>query len=231
MDSLSISEIFIRLILSMIFSGLIGLERGKSHRSAGFKTHILVGMGAATISLIQMNTIAFVSELNKDLNVSIDAVRLIAQVVSGIGFLGAGTIIVTKRSVTGLTTAAWIWCVSAIGLEFGMGYYEMGILSGLLILVGLIFFKRIIVIHGSQEFTIKYLSNKQTIEEIMKAIKDIDPKFEILGMSTSTENHQLFKTHVYRINTKRSISFSDLAYKLSNLENIVNIEFDGFDSM
>lgn len=229
MDRLTINDIFIRLILSMIFSGLIGLEREKSHRSAGLKTHILVGMGAATISLIQVNTIAFVSSLSKDLNVSIDAVRLIAQVVSGIGFLGAGTIIVTKRSVTGLTTAASIWCVSAVGLAFGMGYYVIGVFSGLLILIVLIFFKRIIVIHGTQEFTIKYLSNKNATEEIINAIKSFDPKFEIIGMNTSTENNKLYTTHVYRINTKKSISFSDLAYKLSNLENIVSIEFGEFD--
>lgn len=229
MNELSINEIFIRLILSIIFSGLIGFEREKSHRSAGLKTHILVGMGAATISLIQINTIAFVSVFAPDSNVKIDAVRLIAQVVSGIGFLGAGTIIVTKRSVTGLTTAASIWCVSAVGLAFGMGYYEIGILSGFLILIVLILFKRILVIPGTQKFVIKFLSSKENMEEIERVVGAIDPKFDIVGMSTSTEDGKLYTTQVYRINTNKHISFSDLACKLSSLKNIINIKFDEFE--
>lgn len=166
---------------------------------------------------------------NPDSNVKIDAVRLIAQVVSGIGFLEAGTIIVTKRSVTGLTTAASIWCVSTIGLAFGMGYYAIGILSGLLILVVLIVFKRILVIPGTQKFVIKFLSNKETMYEIKEAIKSIDPKFDIVGMTTLTENQNLYTTHVYRINTTRNTSFLELAYKLPSLNNIISVKFDEFE--
>ena len=129
MASLTVQEITIRLVLSMIFSGLIGFEREKSNSSAGLRTHILVGMGSTIVALIQIQTLAMVSEINPELKISVDAVRLIAQVVSGIGFLGAGTIIVTKRSVMGLTTAASVWGVSSIGLALGMGYYDISIIS------------------------------------------------------------------------------------------------------
>ena len=128
MASLTVQEITIRLVLSMIFSGLIGFEREKSNSSAGLRTHILVGMGSTIVALIQIQTLAMVSEINPELKISVDAVRLIAQVVSGIGFLGAGTIIVTKRSVMGLTTAASVWGVSSIGLALGMGYYDICLL-------------------------------------------------------------------------------------------------------
>ena len=107
MYKLTISEIFIRLLLSILFSGLIGLEREKNNSSAGLKTHILVGMGAIIIALMQIDVMNFVAA-SPESNIRVDAVRLIAQVVSGIGFLGAGTILTTKRSIVGLSIKMFI---------------------------------------------------------------------------------------------------------------------------
>ncbi len=108
---LSVPEIILRLGIALIFGGAIGFERQYKNRPAGMRTHILVCMGACIIALIQVE---IASKALRDAleypelvgTIRSDEARLIAQVVSGVGFLGAGTIIVTKQSVTGLTTAA-----------------------------------------------------------------------------------------------------------------------------
>lgn len=113
-------EMALRLLLALILSGLIGWERELSHGYAGLKTHMLVGVSASIIALLQ--TEIFQDNIQMALKnpellpmFSSDRARLIAQVVSGVGFLGAGTIIVTKNKITGLTTAASIWSVACLG--------------------------------------------------------------------------------------------------------------------
>ena len=115
-------SIFVRLLLSVIFGGVIGLERGIKGRPAGMRTYMLVCMGSALV----MCTGVYITELY---GLS-DPARMGAQVVSGIGFLGAGTIIVTRnQQVKGLTTAAGLWASACMGLAIGMGFYWGAILG------------------------------------------------------------------------------------------------------
>lgn len=110
--------IAIRLVLAMIFGGVIGIERGKQGRAAGMRTHILVCLGSALATMIGLFTTEVLGYTN-------DPLRIAAQVVSGIGFLGVGTILLKGRfQITGLTTAAGLWCAAAIGLALGSGFYE-----------------------------------------------------------------------------------------------------------
>ncbi len=129
----TISIIF-RLLLATLFSGIIGFERGTKKRPAGFRTHILVCIGATMVMITSQYMIDI-------LKVQTDPTRLGAQVISGIGFLGAGTIIVIGRNqVKGLTTAAGLWTCACIGLAIGVGFYEGAIICGLFlygVLVGL----------------------------------------------------------------------------------------------
>lgn len=144
------TDILLRLALAVGVGLLVGVERERHHHPAGMKTHIMVCMGAAIVSMIQLHmtadTAAAVTETPELAQVlKSDAGRLGAQVISGIGFLGAGTILQKKGSITGLTTAATLWLVACIGLAVGMGYYVISLLSiamVMLILVGLRFFQR-----------------------------------------------------------------------------------------
>ena len=122
------TETIFRLVLAIIIGGVVGFERERKSRPAGMKTHIMVCIGAAIIALIQeeltWNAVQFTKDNPKLLGViTSDEARLTAQVVSGVGFLGAGTIVMNKRSVTGLTTAASIWTVAGLGIAVGMGMY------------------------------------------------------------------------------------------------------------
>ena len=115
--------VLIRIFLACLAGGILGAERGKHGRVAGMRTHILVCVGAALTILIGL----FVVDT---LGVGQDATRIAAQTISGIGFLGVGTIMVRGKSqVVGLTTAAGLWAASAIGLSFGAGFYEGGFLG------------------------------------------------------------------------------------------------------
>ncbi len=129
----------IKMILAVVFSGVIGYEREHSHRPAGFRTHILVAVGSALV----MMTSKYVFLEYQGL-VNVDPTRLGAQVISGIGFLGAGTILREGFSVKGLTTAASLWAVSCIGLAVGAGYYVGALVTTLVIYITLNTLKRVV---------------------------------------------------------------------------------------
>lgn len=224
MEQITTLGIFIRLFLSLVFSGLIGFEREKSNSNAGMKTHILVGMGATIVALIQVETNYLISDLSNNSRLGVDAVRLIAQVVSGIGFLGAGAIIVTKRNIIGLTTAASIWGTSSIGLALGMGYYRISIIGSILIFLVLVIFKRLWIVQGSEYILIKYLPTEITHKQIKESFNRLRIAYETVRISSSTFGHDLITTHVYKIEHSKDISFDDIAEELSTVSNIVSIE-------
>ncbi len=128
--------ILVKVILSMVCGGILGIERGKKRRAAGMRTYMLVCIGSTLVML----TSQYISNFY---NIS-DPQRLGAQVISGIGFLGAGTIIVTGRNqVKGLTTAAGLWAAACMGLAIGIGFYEGALIACLLMYLTLTLFQRI----------------------------------------------------------------------------------------
>ena len=122
-------SVAVRLLLACLLGGLIGLERGRHGRAAGLRTHILVCIGAAMTSLMSLY-------VSCQLGITGDVFRIPAQVISGIGFLGAGTILVRNKSVvTGLTTAAGVWCTASIGVAVGYGFYEGALICAVVAII------------------------------------------------------------------------------------------------
>lgn len=122
-----------RLVLAAVLGGLIGLERESLNKAAGFRTHTLVCLGSCLIMITSI-------EMSSTFGVGADPARLAAQVVSGIGFLGAGTILHSGFGVRGLTTAASLWVVAAIGLAIGSGRYVTAIVTTVIVIVVLVYF-------------------------------------------------------------------------------------------
>ena len=123
LQDFNVASIALRIVLAMLVGGLIGIERGKQGRAAGMRTHILVCLGAALTVMIGFYARDVLGITNSD------PLRISAQVISGIGFLGVGTILVKGRfQITGLTTAACVWATATIGLAIGIGFYEGAIL-------------------------------------------------------------------------------------------------------
>jgi len=133
---LNLISIIIRVVLSLILGGIIGLERSRKNRPAGFRTYMLVCLSATLVMMTNQFILKWYG--------GTDPARLGAQVISGIGFLGAGTIIVTNKSqVRGLTTAAGLWAAACLGLAIGIGFYEGAIIVGIVIFIIMTMFKRI----------------------------------------------------------------------------------------
>ena len=131
---LNFASVLLRLVLAMLLGGMIGLERGRKHRAAGFRTYMLVCLGSALTSImsqylfVQLGTVW--AEIAATTGKQVDVSRFGAKVYSGIGFLAAGTIIVTGRQeVKGLTTAAGLWASACMGIAIGAGFYECVIIA------------------------------------------------------------------------------------------------------
>lgn len=130
------AEVIIRLVISVVVGGIIGLEREKTRRPAGFRTHMLVCVGSCVVMMT--NLFLYTSGM------STDPARLGAQVITGVGFLGAGSILLTTGNrVKGLTTAAGLWASACLGLAIGAGFYVGAVVGGILIFLGLSFFQKV----------------------------------------------------------------------------------------
>lgn len=225
---LTIPEIVLRLSLSMIIGGTIGFERQYKNRPAGMRTHILVCMGATVIALIQ-DEIAL-SALRDAMAypeisgvIRSDQARLIAQVVSGIGFLGAGTIIVTKRSVTGLTTAASLWAVAGLGIAIGMGYYAIALTSFVGVFIALTLIKRIIHVPTIKKLEIRYVHKQETKEFINQYFELHKIEIEDVNFDVDISGSTRIYTNIYTIELPRGMTYAEVIEELSVHENITKL--------
>ena len=134
------TDFILRLVVAALLGAAIGIDREYRAKDAGFRTHFLVALGSALFMIISQYGF---SETMGAPNVSLDPSRIAAQVVTGIGFIGAGTIILHKTIVRGLTTAAGLWVTSAIGLACGAAMYTVAVAAAVLTLIGLEVFGRL----------------------------------------------------------------------------------------
>lgn len=175
---MSVVDIIIRIAMAIIIGGFIGYEREMRNRPAGLITHTLVCVGATVVALMQKQMIYETLDLIQTYPelagvMSADLGRVVAQVVTGVGFLGAGTIIFDKGSVKGLTTASTIWVVACIGLTIGLGYYKIAIISGISVIFIVVVLKNVEKNVKRKQFMmileLEYFNNNATfIEEIVK---------------------------------------------------------------
>lgn len=204
-NELPLYEIILRIVMAIIIGGVIGYERGHQNRPAGFRTHILVCLGAAIVSMIQdqlrVNILKYTilhPEVAQVLKT--DLGRIGAQVVSGIGFLGAGTIMRDKGIIGGLTTAASIWATGCLGLSIGWGFYYLAIPAGIGIIIVLVTLKKL------ERY---WIENKH----IMKI--DIQYNKEYSYSDILIKNYNIFKEMNVRIkDVTKSIEESKISYTL-----------------
>ena len=138
---INLISMVLRFLLAAIGGGIIGMSRGRRQHAAGMRTHLLVCIGAASVMITSQYVVT-------NLGLTTDVLRMPAQVISGIGFLGAGSIIVTaKKHVTGLTTAAGLWASACMGLAAGIGYYECALAMCLLIYIVLVALNKLDATH------------------------------------------------------------------------------------
>lgn len=165
MRSFGLVTVAIRLVLAVLFGGIIGLERGRQRRAAGLRTHILVCLGAALVTTVGFYSTEVLG------NVNADPMRVAAQVISGIGFLGVGTILVKGRfQITGLTTAAGLWVTAAIGIALGAGFYEGAIIAFIVTVISIVLLHRIERIINDKHSSFGVYTEISSDKEVRKCI-------------------------------------------------------------
>jgi putative Mg2+ transporter-C (MgtC) family protein len=168
-SSIPLDVMALRLGLAVLLAGVIGWERERLRKPAGFRTHILVGVGSALVMMVSL----FMVDLG---GTAVDPGRIAAQVVVGIGFLGAGTILRSREGVvSGLTTAASLWVVSGIGLAVGCGFTSGALLTTFLVMVVLFFMNRVdeyIEMHLYHTVTVHARMSPQLIEDVKGVLRD-----------------------------------------------------------
>ena len=175
----NIVTVTLRLVLAFLFGGIIGMDRERKGRPAGKRTHILVCLGA---SMTTMSGFFVVHTLG----IESDPLRISAQVISGIGFLGVGTILITGRMhVKGLTTAAGLWTTASIGIALGAGFYEGALLCAVLSVIAISVLYRLENLLGS----------KTAVIEVYIEIKDVDQTNHVVNL-LSTEEYKVYKMQI-----------------------------------
>lgn len=219
-------SVFLRLGFAFLCGGIIGLEREYKRRSAGFRTHILICLGAGMTTLTGQ-FLAF------HMHYTTDITRLGAQVIAGIGFIGAGAIITTQQhQVKGLTTAAGLWTTAIIGLSFGAGFFEAGILTTILILLAELYLSRLEywMRKRAPELTlyIEY-TNTETIDLILQYLQDqsvtiLNTEFSRADKSTSTDSAIKQLCAIFTIRMKQGKTIDEILNHLKLIPSINTVE-------
>lgn len=184
-------EFLLRLFVAAILGGVIGLEREYRAKEAGFRTHFLVALGSGLFMILSQ--FGFDDVLGHYELVSLDPSRIASQVVTGIGFIGAGTIIFQKHVVRGLTTAAGLWVTSAIGMTAGAGMYVLSIATTVLVLLCLEALYFILQHFGTRNITVTFSTPKEeNIQLVLQRLRDkemIIDSYEMKRKDTSSGHY------------------------------------------
>lgn len=217
-------ELATKLVLSIVFGGIIGVERENAKRPAGFRTHILVCMGSSLTMIISLNMFdLFYGKVN------IDPGRIAAQVISGIGFLGAGTIIQDKGNVRGLTTAASLWTVAAIGLAVGSGFYIAAALTTFLTFVTLVMFSKLESYmpkkNNVENISLLIANEPDIINQIETILNGLNIKIKHIKVE-NRENNKLFLMLSLFIPPR--VRANEVAEKLLTSGVVFSLEYENF---
>ncbi|HAA3684870.1 TPA: MgtC/SapB family protein [Listeria monocytogenes] len=213
-----LADFILRLVVAGLLGAIIGLDREIRVKEAGFRTHFLVSLGSALIMIVSQYGFSEIATMQ---NVSFDPSRVAAQVVSGIGFIGAGTIIIQKKFVRGLTTAAGLWATAGIGLAIGAGMYWVGIAATLLTLIGLEFLSIVFKSFAFHTTAIIYSTDKQ--ENLVKVTDKIQQNKQQI-VSYSSEKELIGESLFIRVNivvkTKNKNDEYELFHFIQTLPNV-----------
>lgn len=213
-------EVLIRIIAAVTVGCVIGIEREYKNRPAGMRTHSLVCLGATIAALLEGLLTLSLTQQNLGGQVSISIGRLSAQVISGIGFLGAGTIFVAQKKISGLTTAASLWNVACLGLIIGFGYYYLALIIGGLIMVVLTVMQRIIRVRPYKRVEIRFTNRSAALPFIndymqRNRIQVMDIDFHIEHQPHAHAADENVYTNIYTLHMPSDLHFSDMVTELS----------------
>ena len=217
-------ELVIRLVVAIFIGCIVGSEREYKNRPAGLRTHVLVALGACIIALTEC---LFMYDIDSSTNshITYNFGRMSAQVISGIGFLGAGTIFMAERKIGGLTTAASVWNIACLGLATGYGYYWMSIICCIVVLAVLMILQKIIPVNSLKRVEVQFINRLETMNYInsffeQNGIKVLNLDFHIESRANKATNDHNVYTNVYTLHLPSSLNYTDVINYLASYTNI-----------
>ena len=222
-------EMILRLVLAAVLGGVVGMERGSGDRPAGFRTHILVCAGSALIMLVSMYGFEGFDQVPFKYPSNRDSARIAAQVVSGIGFLGAGTILHEGITVRGLTTAASLWMISAIGLATGAGMYFVSIAATIITFLTLTAFhsveKRFAVVNSRSDkkyIRVTALNTPGLVAETASFLSQSGIKVKTINVQNSSLNDKVVLELYLKFN--KDLDLAVIMDGLQQIDGVKSIE-------
>ncbi|MEA4999092.1 MAG: MgtC/SapB family protein [Candidatus Limiplasma sp.] len=217
----------LRLVLAVVIGCVIGIEREKKNRPAGMRTHVLVCVGAALIAIVESLIISDTLTLNlsrgDSTGIAVSYGRLSAQVISGIGFLGAGTIFISQKKIAGLTTAASLWNAACLGLAVGMGYYVIAMAGCAIVMVTLTMLQRVVHVNAVKNVEVKFIHRVETITFINDYFQSIGVKVLDIDFHVENKGKENLYTNLYTLDMPSDTTYKDIVNKLSEYTNIQGI--------
>ena len=219
------TEFILRLFLAGIMGAIIGLDREYRAKEAGYRTHFLVSLGSALIMIVSQHGF---SEILDTPNVNLDPSRIASQVVTGIGFIGAGTIIVTKGNrVKGLTTAAGLWTAAIIGLALGCGFYEGAIFTTFAILLAELLFSKweYRLMNAAPEINL-YMeyTDGRCLEKVLRLYREQEVKVLDMQITRSTGSDEHHACAIFSLRLNKKIRTEALLVGVKSTEGVLALE-------
>ncbi len=220
-------EVGARLLLAIVIGCVIGIEREKKNRPAGMRTHVLVCVGASIIAIIESMMVADILKTNLNTagstGVAISFGRMSAQVISGIGFLGAGTIFISQKKIAGLTTAASLWNAACLGLAAGMGYYAIAAVGCAIVIVTLSLLQKLVRVNVAKHVEVNFVHRVETLAFINDYFQSIDAHVLDVDFYVENKGKENLYTNIYTLDLRGEASYTDIVNKLSEYANIRGI--------
>ncbi len=214
----------LRIVVAIAIGTIIGVEREYKNRPAGMRTHVLVCLGACTVALLESS---FITDVTNGTAVS-SAIgysfgRLSAQVISGIGFLGAGTIFTAQRKIVGLTTAASLWCVACLGLAVGYGYYFIAAVGCVCVIAVLMVMQRIVHVNTVKKVEVTFVHRIESMQFINDFFKEKEIKTIDLDFHVEAKDGVNIYTNIYTLQMPNSITYTEVVNQLSEYPNMMSV--------
>ena len=216
-------SVIVRLVIAMLCGGMIGLERASKRRAAGFRTYMVVCLGATLAMLLNQ----YVDDMLVNvwqISQTTDAARLGAQVINGIGFLGAGTILLTgSQQVKGLTTAAGLWASACMGLAIGAGFFEAALIACVLIVIIITLFERVEALIDRHSRNMNLLVHFDTLDDVHVVMEKIRSENNVVydvEMSKGKEAYGESPSAIFSVKLAKRVSHASVIMTIAELDSV-----------
>jgi len=217
---LSWEVLLLRIAVAVFVGAVIGIDREIKNRPAGMRTHVLVCVGSALVSLIEQQYVGNVVALGQASLVNVSMGRITSTVVSGVGFLGAGTIFTAEHKITGLTTAASLWCTACIGLAVGSGYIFMAVTAGGVVLIILRLMQQIVHVHTMKKLEVQFIHRQETLAFLNDYFTGMGVKVLDVDFHAETKSNGNLYTNLYTLTIPNHTNYVEIIATLSEHVNI-----------